>query len=288
MEATQTHTGNLSAPTCGEEELLALWRRTLDPHGIGLPQAIASDIASYTAEPIDVVLRKMTSGTDDFRRLWQNSAVNTADSTSVAAFYRDQFTEAYELANWHCGRTTGTPPLNYARAARFARRRGLRRVLDFGSGIGSGSLCLAETGCEVWSADIARGLLSFVAHRLGRRGHQPHVVDLNTAAPPCSYFDLITCFDVLEHIPDQLGTLRRLESYLSTGGVLFVNLMRDSRDPNRPMHVSSAGDWLALVRRTGLCPDWSATTPEAQILVRRRGGRWRNCLAAWHDWFGRG
>jgi 2-polyprenyl-3-methyl-5-hydroxy-6-metoxy-1,4-benzoquinol methylase len=225
----------------------------------------------------------MSDGVQEFRRLWEESGVDRENPTSVTAFYRDQFTEAYELAEWDCGRVHGTPPLGYARAALFARSRGLRRVLDFGSGIGTGSLCLARAGCEVHSADVARRLLKLVEHRMRRRSYRPQLIDLEAAAPPEGYFDLITCFDVLEHVPDQFATLRRLESYLRVGGYLFINLMTDSSDHDRPMHISSAGNWLRLVRRTSLTPEWASFSGAAQVFARKRGGQLRNFAASWID-----
>jgi 2-polyprenyl-3-methyl-5-hydroxy-6-metoxy-1,4-benzoquinol methylase len=265
-----------------EDELLELWHHTIDPEGIGPAEAIAQDIGSYTGEPVADVLQRMARGRDDFKRLWEHVGVDGTDARSVAAFYREQFTEAYELAEGHSGRAGGVPPLNYARAALFAQRNDLQQVLDFGSGIGSGSLCLAKVGCEVHSADVALELLKLVEHRLRRHGYQADTIDLATEEPRRDHYDLITCFDVLEHIPDQLATLRRLESYLRLGGYLYVNL-RDSTDSQRPMHISSAGRWLRLVRQTGLKPVWPSCNSKIQVLVRPAAGRLRNRAAAWID-----
>lgn len=263
-----------------EADAIRFWEKVVDPDGRGMPEAIAGDIASYTGEPIGVVLAKMEIGIGDFRELWLKSRIDPSDPESVASFYRDQFTEAYELANWHCGRTTGVPPLSYARAALFARDRGLRRALDFGSGIGTGSLCLASAGCEVHSADIARELLRFVGHRFTGRGLTPHLIDLNTPErPKRNYYDIITCFDVLEHVPDQLGKLVELQSYLRMGGYLFVNLMEDSSHPDRPMHISSAGNRLSLIRKTGMKPYWPGFGGGLQVLVHTRSARFTNKIA---------
>lgn len=271
-------------------ELVELWSRSVDPKGMGMAEAIAGEIASYTGEQVDVVLERMTVGTESFKRLWEASHVTISDPKSVEAFYRDQLVEAYELANWHCGRTNGVPPLNYARAAVFARWKGLRDVLDFGCGIGTGSICLASVGCEVHSADIAIELLTFAEYRFRKRGVRARVIDLGSGeCPNKRYYDMVVCLDVLEHIPNQLAKLRELSSYLREGGYLLVNLMNDSRHPHRPMHISSAGNWLALVRKTNMRPDWlscSVGIREAplQVLVRTRGGRFYNYVASWVDW----
>jgi 2-polyprenyl-3-methyl-5-hydroxy-6-metoxy-1,4-benzoquinol methylase len=257
-----------------------LWNRCLDPEGKGLMNAVADDIASYTGESREAALAKMRTGLDDLRRLWEERRIDLADPKSIEAFYHEQFVEAYELAHWHAGGTPDGIPLNYGRAALFARTEGCRRVLDFGSGIGSGALCFASLGCEVDVADVARKLLDFVGHRLMRHGRRARAIDLSRGElPDRGAYDLITCFDVLEHVPDQLGKLRELESYLRPGGRLFVNFMDDSTDEQRPMHVSSAENWLALVRRTALRPDWPWFAGGLQVVRRARVGRIWNALA---------
>ncbi len=265
-------------------QLLKFWEEVIDPRGVGMPNAIASEIGGFTDEPTERVLAKMATGGEDFKALWLSQQIDRQDARQVSHFYEEQFVEAYELAEWHCGRLNGEPPLNYAFAALLAKHLGLTRVLDFGPGIGSGSVAFATVGCEVHSADIAEQLLALVEHRMTQRGFTPRPIHLTQGAlPPRGYFDLITCFDVLEHVPDQLAKLRELESYLRYGGYLVVNLMEDSSDPNRPMHISSAGNWLRLVRRTGLTPDWTYFDQGAQILVRTRTGHMHNLIGSFVD-----
>src|SRR5215831_14414049 len=137
----------------GTDLLEEFWRQTLDPQNRGLCEALADDIAAYTGESRSVVDQRMRGGLDAFRQLWVSRSPDAANEQEVAAFYRDQFEEAYELADWHCGRTKGLP-LNYAFAAMVARHVGAKEVLDFGSGIGSGVLCLAKMNCSVTAADV--------------------------------------------------------------------------------------------------------------------------------------
>src|SRR5262245_11891759 len=130
------------------EELSSFWAKVIDPNGIGPAVAIASELAAFTGESVDDVLRQMKSGGADFNKLWHRAEVDTTEQRSDMSLYRDQFIEAYELANWHAGQTYGSFPLNYAKAAFHAKQKGLTRALDFGSGIGSGSIALSLAGCE--------------------------------------------------------------------------------------------------------------------------------------------
>lgn len=271
-----------------QSQLLDIWIHAMDPEGVGMPRAIASEIGSYTGESVPVVLDRMARGKDEFSRRWVQLGVNPSDPAQVEAFYDEQFVEAYELADWHAGRTNGEPPLSYPHAAFVARSRGLRAALDFGSGIGTGALCLLDAGCEVDCADIATELLRFVQHRVSGRGLRMNAIALKEDEKPRNgHYDLITCFDVLEHVIDPKAKLMELESYLRPGGHLFINLMTDSSDPDRPMHVSSAPDWLVWIRATALVPDWplfyyGAGAP-VQVFVKTPYGKIRNRVASFVD-----
>jgi SAM-dependent methyltransferase len=267
-----------------QQELERFWREILDPAGVGLPRALAAELAAYTGEAPSLALQRMGDGKRAFNDEWSRAQVDTTDEHSVAGFYRDQFVEAYELAHWHSGGAGEELPLNYARAALIARAAGWTRALDFGSGIGSGSLCLAAAGCNVDSADVASQLLRFVDHRMTAHGFPHRVLDLSAGdTPDLSAYDVITCFDVLEHVPDQYAKLRELEGYLKPGGVLLVNLMVDSAGPDHAMHISSAGDRLALIRRTGLVPRWTLYDGDMQALMKTTHAKVRNRVGSWVD-----
>jgi 2-polyprenyl-3-methyl-5-hydroxy-6-metoxy-1,4-benzoquinol methylase len=269
-----------------KHELLRFWQSVMDPKNTGLANAIAADLASYTRESVDDVRSKMATGENDLKILWEQIKPDISNSESVASFYRDQFIEAYELAHWHAG-GLGEPPLTYAYAAKFAADKGLTRVLDYGSGIGGGVLCFAAVDCKVDAADIAQNLLKFVEHRSRTRGVTVHCIDLNEEKPKLNGYDIITCFDVFEHVPDQYAMLQELLSYLQPGGYLLANFFEDSSHADRPMHISSARDKLTMIRRTSLIPQWINPPVDIDVLLKRPYGKMWNILASWKDWLQR-
>ena len=69
--------------------------------------------------------------------------------------------------------------------------------------------------CEVHSADTAYELLKLVEHRFRLRGFHPVLVNRSAGETiRQGHYDLIACFDVLEHVSDQLAKLREVLSYL--------------------------------------------------------------------------
>jgi 2-polyprenyl-3-methyl-5-hydroxy-6-metoxy-1,4-benzoquinol methylase len=271
------------------EEPLQIWREAIDPEGIGMPEAIARDIGSLTGETVAEVLEAMKTGNQDFKRAWEAARIDLNNHQQIEESYANQFVEAYGLANWHAGTGKGPIPVSYAFAAQFAREQNLKRILDFGSGIGTGALVLARTGAEVHAADIATQLLKWVGHRLQLRGVNPVLFDMHQGEKPrVNFYDLITCFDVLEHVPDQAAKLREMEIYLSNGGYVLTNFMVDSSDPDKPMHISSAGHWDLLIRKTGLVAVWSHCDGYIQVLRKTSYARPRHLLASALDWLRNG
>jgi 2-polyprenyl-3-methyl-5-hydroxy-6-metoxy-1,4-benzoquinol methylase len=178
---------------------------------------------------------------------WHQSRVNSSSEQSVVAFYNSTDLEIVELMEWHASVETGRleepsyGPLNYLVTLEVAKACGWRRsYLDFGSGIGSSAILFAKAGWDVTLADVSTPLLQFARQRLERRGLRATYVDLKTERLPSDRFDVVTCFDVIEHTVKPLDTLRQIRRALKPGGYLVLNNADDviaHEDAERPMHI---------------------------------------------------
>jgi SAM-dependent methyltransferase len=127
------------------------------------------------------------------------------------------------------------------------------RILDAGCGHGYGSAMLANAGADqVLGVDVAAGLIE-AAHGLERPGLRFETGDLaHLTAPPRS-FDLITCFEVIEHVPDPVAVLAELARVLAPGGVLAISSPNADRyPPGNPHHVRefTTAEFRALLAET--------------------------------------
>jgi 2-polyprenyl-3-methyl-5-hydroxy-6-metoxy-1,4-benzoquinol methylase/glycosyltransferase involved in cell wall biosynthesis len=110
----------------------------------------------------------------------------------------------------------------YAFAAALAAGR---RMLDFGCGSGYGAAMLAETASSVVGLDVSEAALSY-ARSHHRRDNLSFLHDFTLGASlPAGVFDVITCFEVIEHVdadtqPLLVTSLRRL---LASGGKLIIS-----------------------------------------------------------------
>jgi SAM-dependent methyltransferase len=89
------------------------------------------------------------------------------------------------------------------------------RVLDFGAGNGRFSFALRDRGLEVHAVEPHADLRA----RIAARGVATHP-DLEALGE--RRFDFVFSLNVLEHVEDDVGTLRLLAAHLEPGGRLFL------------------------------------------------------------------
>ena len=94
------------------------------------------------------------------------------------------------------------------------------RVLDYGCGIGSDGLRLLSAGLAVEFADFANPSVDYLRWRLQRRGLHAAVHDVEKHVD--GGFDVVYCFDVIEHVDDPFAFLANLERL---GTIVVVNFL---------------------------------------------------------------
>lgn len=120
--------------------------------------------------------------------------------------------------------------INPARLRYVAERCTLRgaRVLDLGCGGGLLSEALAEAGAEVVAIDLAAELLDVARLHLLESGHSVDYRQMSAealaAAEPAS-FDVITCMEMLEHVPDPGSVIAAIAQLLKPGGQVFLSTL---------------------------------------------------------------
>ncbi|MGH7796472.1 MAG: class I SAM-dependent methyltransferase [Candidatus Binatia bacterium] len=200
-----------------------------------LQQSLLHELASYTkCEDLTDVERRCRRAVENLAIEWREK-VDPTDRKSVESFYNETSDEIYELAWWHT-LSEDLSPLSYVNALRFAEREGCRNCLDFGAGVGSGSILFARHGLEVGLADISSPLLGFSQWRFQLRRLPGEFFDMKKRDLPSEAFDMVTAMDVFEHLADPVNAVEKLSAVLKPGGFLFG---RFSVEPNedRPLHI---------------------------------------------------
>jgi len=99
-----------------------------------------------------------------------------------------------------------------------------KRVLDVGCGGGILSEAMAACGAEVTGIDLSEPALKVAQLHLAESGHR--VEYLNIAAEDLAQrephgFDVVTCMEVLEHVPDPASQVQACAQLLKPGGLAF-------------------------------------------------------------------
>jgi SAM-dependent methyltransferase len=112
-----------------------------------------------------------------------------------------------------------------------------RRVLDAGCGLGYGSGMLAAGGAkEVTGVDLAEEVVA--AARAAVPEARFETGDVRSLPFADDSFDLVVCFEVIEHVADQEATLDELRRVLAPGGALAISSPnREQYVPGNPHHV---------------------------------------------------
>jgi O-antigen biosynthesis protein len=116
-----------------------------------------------------------------------------------------------------------------------------KRVLDLASGEGYGSAILGKVASEVIGIDIDHASVEHA--RLHHESDNVHFLEgsmLDSSALGGEQFDVVVCFEALEHVDDHATLLDVVCGALREGGIFFVSTPDRtvySRDYHNPVHV---------------------------------------------------
>lgn len=182
-------------------------------------------------------------------------SINNLSCRNLEDFYDKTENEIFELMNWHFIRRNDGP-YQYIFALDLAKKLNFKTYLDYGSGIGSGGILFALNDFVVTLADISSSNLKFCQYRFAIRNLNFAPVDLKADFPKGIY-DVITCFDVLEHSIDPISILIKLKKLMAEDGILLINT-HFYIDKDRPMHIVHNTKLNRKIRSLGFKYNWEA------------------------------
>ncbi len=120
-----------------------------------------------------------------------------------------------------------------------------KAVLDVGCGGGILSESMAGLGAQVTGIDLGDKALQVAKLHLLESGKQVDyrkivVEDLAEETPGC--FDVITCMEMLEHVPDPASTVRACAQLVKPGGHVFFSTI--NRNPKSYLFAVIGAEYL--------------------------------------------
>ncbi|MBQ6644479.1 MAG: glycosyltransferase [Saccharopolyspora sp.] len=141
----------------------------------------------------------------------------------------------------------------YALAARFVRGK---RVLDLACGEGYGAALLAAEGAEVVGLDVDPAAVQHATRRYGGRGVSFRTGSITDPAALAEEkpFDVVVCFEAIEHVEDHDAVLALVRSSLQQGGLFLVStpdttIYQHAHGNDNPFHAKelSAAEFDSLL-----------------------------------------
>ncbi len=153
------------------------------------------------------------------------NSTRNADPAELAKF------SALAMSWWDpAGPSKPLHDLNPLRLRYIEEAAGLRgvRALDVGCGGGILSEAMAQRGAEVLGIDLSQAVLDVAElHALESKTpvqYRAIAAEELAAAQPSS-FDLVTCMEMLEHVPDPCAILGALAKLVRPGGNVIVSTL---------------------------------------------------------------
>ncbi len=132
------------------------------------------------------------------------------ENTGERHILSENFTSTAALFNHLMHIATYNYALNYAKG---------KRVLDFGCGSGYGSYELAKVAKYVTAVDISSEAIEFAKENYKRE----NLLYCTISELFEEKFDIITSFQVIEHVSNDKEYLENLKNLLIPGGYLFIS-----------------------------------------------------------------
>jgi SAM-dependent methyltransferase len=170
------------------------------------------------------------------------SSLSADKIRALGAGERDLFVVASDAAEYAMS-------LRHAKAYEFASKYGRdRKILDLGCGSGSGAVYLSDFGC-VTAIDVERDLVTMLPSIWpNAKVEWQHLSGVALPFGDAS-FDLVTSFQVIEHVLDQRYFLKEIRRVLRRNGIALITtpnrLLRLGpwQRPWNPYHIRELTQW---------------------------------------------
>ena len=120
-----------------------------------------------------------------------------------------------------------------------------KRILDVGCGAGILSEAMARQGAEVLGIDLAEDAIAAGRHHAQEESvtlqYRVIAVEELAAAEPASY-DVVTCMEMLEHVPDPASIVSACGKLVKPGGDVFLSTL--NRNPKSYLYAIVGAEYI--------------------------------------------
>ena len=157
--------------------------------------------------------------------------IDFTDSKDVDNYYTNNNWELYDHFLWHFeGRRSFDKKLLEDIKNFYPNKS--TEILDYGCGGGQMAYMLAKQGYQVTIVEKNKKELDFISFRFHKHKLKVKIVPMPIHPQFNNKYDVILCFDVLEHIPDNEfeEVINRIKSMKKDDGIVFATVSFGSQD----------------------------------------------------------
>lgn len=148
-----------------------------------------------------------------------------------------------------------------------------KNVIDIGCGGGVLSEAMAKKGAKVTGIDLSEKALKVAdLHSLesGVEVRYKHIAAEDMALAEAGQFDVVTCMEMLEHVPDPASIVRAAAALVKPGGHLFFSTL--NRNPKSYLFAVIGAEYILRMLPRGTHDYGKFITPaELSQFVRQAG-----------------
>lgn len=192
---------------------------------------IITETSDYFNEPAELVEKRMREIDKELDKKFLSD--NPQDDQSFRKFYSANPKYIYQLMRTsfefrHLSKRTNI-------ALSLSLHFNKKSMMDFGAGSGRDCLTFAKKGFKATHADALGCLTDFAKWRYNKRGLNIRILDSNDLINDTQTYDIITCFDVLQHMPNPMKWVKIFAGKLNPQGLLFI--YGDFDNLTTPLHL---------------------------------------------------
>jgi len=238
------------------------------PHPSSPARLGGLDVKAGSAE---VVLHALLGKMEEWVPGWAGERPGDQALAGMVESTADFYGEPYYRGRGQEGAGSPADPSDEASVERvadgIAHEIDAQRVLDAGCATGRLVDALRRRGVDAWGLDISPWAIKQIADEL-----QPYCSVGSVTDPLTRSYDLVTCIDVLDHLPPAAARLAVANLCEHTEAVL-IGTADDNADPSR-LNVQPMSYWAQLMAEQGFVRDFEhvpAYVPSRAVLFRRIG-----------------
>jgi 2-polyprenyl-3-methyl-5-hydroxy-6-metoxy-1,4-benzoquinol methylase len=197
-------------------------------------EELFEDLAKFEKVDIDEIRRRFEKRHE--LRAEEMKKYDFTDPKSVNDYYINNNYEIYDHFFWHL---EGRRPFDKKLLEDIKNFNPAKstEIIDYGTGGGQMAFMLAQEGYQVTIIEKNKKELDFISYRFKKHKLKVKIVPTPIHKAFKNKYDIVLCFDVLEHIPDNEfeSTINRIKSLKKTDGKVFATVSFGAQEAH-PSH----------------------------------------------------